>query len=59
MFHTTCENWCAQCHVVRPPSAVLLLLQATTGEILQRKETLKKVEDLGAHVEEALIFDNK
>ena len=35
------------------------ILQATIGDILQRKDALRKVEDLGAQVEEALIFDNK
>ena len=38
---------------------ILYTSQATIGEILQRKDALKKVEDLGAQVEEALIFDNK
>lgn len=29
------------------------------GEIATKKETLRKVEELGASSEEALIFDNK
>lgn len=29
------------------------------GEITAKKESLKTVEELGAQVEEALIFDNK
>ena len=29
------------------------------GEISTKKETLRKVEELGASTEEALIFDNK
>lgn len=29
------------------------------GEITAKKESLKAVEERGAHVEEALIFDNK
>ena len=33
--------------------------QVTIGTITQRKEALRKMEDLGAQVEEALIFDNK
>ena len=33
--------------------------QTTIGAILERKDALRKVEDLGAQVEEALIFDNK
>ena len=35
------------------------LSQATIGDILHRKDALRKMEDLGAQVEEALIFDNK
>lgn len=34
-------------------------VKAMIAEILQKKDALKKVEDLGAQVEEALIFDNK
>ena len=29
------------------------------GDITAKKETLKTVEELGAKIEEALIFDNK
>ncbi|CAI8008734.1 Spectrin alpha chain, non-erythrocytic 1 [Geodia barretti] len=35
------------------------LIKGTIGTILQRKEALRRMEDLGAQVEEALIFDNK
>ena len=35
------------------------LTQATIETVVQRKEALRKMEDLGAQVEEALIFDNK
>lgn len=34
-------------------------VKAMIAEVLQKKDALKKVEDLGAQVEEALIFDNK
>ena len=34
-------------------------LKSKAGEIATKKEHLRKVEELGAHIEEALIFDNK
>lgn len=37
-------------------------LEAVKGlarEIAMKKEALRKVEELGEHIEEALIFDNK
>ena len=33
--------------------------QAKSEEITQKKEALRKIEELGAQAEEALIFDNK
>ena len=35
------------------------LLQHKADEVADRKENLKKVEQLGAQMEEALILDNK
>ena len=34
-------------------------LQAKKDDIAQRKDTLRKIEELGAQMEEALILDNK
>ena len=34
-------------------------VKSKAKEVAARKETLKKAEELGAHIEEALIFDNK
>ena len=34
-------------------------VKARASEIATKKETLRKIEELGAHIEEALIFDNR
>lgn len=34
-------------------------VKSKADEIATKKDTLRKVEDLGANTEEALIFDNK
>lgn len=34
-------------------------VKSKASEIATRKDTLRKVEELGASIEEALIFDNK
>lgn len=34
-------------------------VKSKVEEVAARKESLKKVEELGANIEEALIFDNK
>ena len=34
-------------------------VKSKAGEIATKKESLRKVEELGASIEEALIFDNK
>lgn len=34
-------------------------VKSKASEIATKKDTLRKVEELGANIEEALIFDNK
>lgn len=34
-------------------------VKSKASEIATKKDSLRKVEELGAHIEEALIFDNK
>ena len=60
MIHSVMAmSFMLQCVTVAVYTDCIHFSQATIGEILQRKEALRKVEDLGAQVEEALIFDNK
>ena len=54
-----------------PPNRTLLMegkgsleeqleaVKSKASEIATKKDSLRKVEELGAHIEEALIFDNK
>ncbi len=34
-------------------------VKSKASEIATKKDTLRKIEELGANIEEALIFDNK